>query len=75
MVGLLGELEELDDSEDCEELDDSEKLVLIETCSGCCSPSTSGVDGFLAVNGECGWCMQHLGMKVIPCPLFISNNL
>jgi hypothetical protein len=36
----LGELEELDDSEDFEELDNSEELVLIETCSGCCSSST-----------------------------------
>jgi hypothetical protein len=40
----LGELEELDDSEDFEELDDSEELVLIETCSGCCSSSTLDVD-------------------------------
>ena len=75
MVGILRELEELDDSEDFEELDGSEELVLIETCSGCCSPSTSGADGFVAVNGECGWCMQHLGMKVIRCPLFISKDL
>jgi hypothetical protein len=55
MVGFSGELEELDDSEDFEELDGSEELVFIETCSGCCFPSTSCVDGFVAVNGECGW--------------------
>ena len=54
MVGISGELEELDDSEDFEELDDSEELVLIETCSGCCSSSTLGDDGFVALNGECG---------------------
>jgi hypothetical protein len=34
---MLGELEELDNSEDFEELDDSEELVLVETCSGCYS--------------------------------------
>jgi hypothetical protein len=75
MVGILGELEELDDSEDFEELDDSEELVLIETCSGCCSASTLGVDGFVAVNGECGWCMQHLGIKVTRCPNLSSKIL
>jgi hypothetical protein len=75
MVGISGELEELDDSEDFEEMNDSEELVLSETCSGCCFSSTLGFDGFVAVNGECGWCMQHLGMKVTQCPLFISKNL
>ncbi len=75
MVGISGELEELDDSEDFEELDGSEERVFIETCSGCCSPSTSCVDGYVAVNGECGWCMQHLGMEVTRCPLFISKDL
>ena len=75
MVGFSEELEELDDSDDFEELDGSEELVLIETCSGCCSPSTLGVNGFVAVNGECGWCMQHLGMEVTRCPLFISKDL
>ncbi len=43
MVGNSGELEELDDFENFEELDNSEELVLIETCSGCCSSSTLGV--------------------------------
>jgi uncharacterized metal-binding protein len=50
----LDKLEELDDPEDFEEMDDSEELVLIETCSGCCFSSTLGVDGFVALNGECG---------------------
>jgi hypothetical protein len=58
-VGILEELEELDDSEDFEELDDFEEFVLIEICSGCCFPSTLDVDGFAAVNRECGWCTQH----------------
>jgi hypothetical protein len=75
MVDFSGELEELDDSEDFEELDGSEELVFIETCSGCCFPSTSCVDGFVAVNRECGWCRQHLGMEVTRCPLFNSKDL
>ena len=75
MVDFSGELEELDDSEDFEEMDGTEELVFIETCSGCCFPSTSCVDGFVAVNRECGWCRQHLGMEVTRCPLFISKDL
>ena len=75
MVDFSGELEELDDSEDFEELDGSEELVFIETCSGCCFPSTSCVNCFVAVNRECGWCRQHLGMKEDWCPNLSSNNL
>ncbi len=54
MVGISGEFEELDDSEDFEELEDSVELVLIETCSGCCFSSSLGDDSFVALNGECG---------------------
>jgi hypothetical protein len=66
----LEELEELDDSED-----DSEELVLIEKYSGCCSSSTLDVDGFVAVNGECGWCTQHLRIVVKLCPCLCSNAI
>ena len=57
-------------SEELEELDNSEDLVLFETCSTCC---LSFINSFEAINGEFWWYKLHFSGVDLLCPPLCSN--